>query len=51
VPSGDAGERQAEDAPRLLRGEAGGDQSAERLPDQMAAIDAQPPTHASRAAA
>jgi hypothetical protein len=32
VPSGDAGERQAEDAPRLLRGEAGGDQSPERLP-------------------
>jgi hypothetical protein len=40
VTSGDAGESQAEDAPWLLRGEAGGDQSPERLPDQMAAIDA-----------
>jgi len=40
VTSGDAGESQAEDAPWLLRDEAGGDQSPERLPDQMAAIDA-----------
>ena len=39
VPSGDADECEAENPLWLLRSKAGGDQRAERLSDEMAAID------------
>jgi len=41
VPFGNTDEGQAEHPLRLLRGETGRDQRAERLSDEMAAIDAE----------